>query len=683
MRASSPTAPTTSSAQPDPAGELRHRAARGARRGGLRSKAQLESRRDTSRTRSPSGCCRAVARRSLATPRVRGRRRSLDAIRRACRLADVVQQAVKDHAAPGISEAELAGLAAAAMFREAGRRVPGIVTVTTGAEATATGGGVATGACRPARATSSSPTRRRGSTAAGRTPRTRSSSARPTGRHATASTRSAARCTTGSRSAARASSRRTSTGRCATMLAEHGPTYAPPHRAPHRRRLVGGAADHAVLRGAHRGRHGAGARACDLPARSGAVSGSSTRSSSVATRQRDPDAVRAHAVKDRDGRDDPGQRSLHAPGGQLAGRARRRQRRAREADDRRRARRLGRSVLRRRHGVRRRCASCDGAVRRRPRSLEPRGDAPRRVHARPLAVPRRHRQLRVGRDRHGALGHLRTRMRPAALAAARWAAGAGADLLLLPRARHAESLADAGRRRPRTRLRGLLPQGRARRRRGSRAWSPPCARRSGRGRGCGSMRTAAGRYRRLCACCARWRSYEIDFVEQPVRDHPVGHLAELRSRTDDHRLRERRTLVARPTPTRAIRARQADVFCFSPYWVGSVARFHRLAWVAEYEGLQVCKHTHGELGLAAAAAHHVVLDPPERRGGPPADRVHAGARHPHRAAPDRERAALGHDRRAGARRRGRRGCGRGGCGAVSNRGPVPSVARDQLAKEER
>ena len=68
----------------------------------------------------------------------------LDAVKRACRLADVVQQAVKDHAEPGISEAELAGLAAAAMAREAGRRVPAILTVTTGAEATATGGGVAT-----------------------------------------------------------------------------------------------------------------------------------------------------------------------------------------------------------------------------------------------------------------------------------------------------------------------------------------------------------------------------------------------------------------------------------------------------------------------------------------------------------------------------------------------------------
>jgi Xaa-Pro dipeptidase len=70
---------------------------------------------------------------------------SLDAVRRASRLSDVVQQAVKDHAEPGISEAELAGLAAAAMYREAGRRVPAILTVTTGADATATGGGVPTG----------------------------------------------------------------------------------------------------------------------------------------------------------------------------------------------------------------------------------------------------------------------------------------------------------------------------------------------------------------------------------------------------------------------------------------------------------------------------------------------------------------------------------------------------------
>jgi Xaa-Pro dipeptidase len=89
--------------------------------------------------RTPVACDAAVAsaRRAEAPP-------DLAAIRRASRLADVVQQAVKDHAAPGVSEAELAGLAAAAMHREAGRRVPAILTVSAGAEASATGGGVAT-----------------------------------------------------------------------------------------------------------------------------------------------------------------------------------------------------------------------------------------------------------------------------------------------------------------------------------------------------------------------------------------------------------------------------------------------------------------------------------------------------------------------------------------------------------
>ncbi len=89
--------------------------------------------------RSPVACDAAVA-----TSRRVVHTRDLIAIRAACRLADVVQQAVKDLAAPGLSEAELAGLAAGAMNREAGRRVPAILTVTAGAEATATGGGVAT-----------------------------------------------------------------------------------------------------------------------------------------------------------------------------------------------------------------------------------------------------------------------------------------------------------------------------------------------------------------------------------------------------------------------------------------------------------------------------------------------------------------------------------------------------------
>jgi len=68
----------------------------------------------------------------------------IEAIRRACHLADTVQQAVKDQARAGLTEAEVAGLAQAALYREAGRRVPAVLTVTAG-EATATGGDLAGG----------------------------------------------------------------------------------------------------------------------------------------------------------------------------------------------------------------------------------------------------------------------------------------------------------------------------------------------------------------------------------------------------------------------------------------------------------------------------------------------------------------------------------------------------------
>ena len=103
--------------------------------------------------------------------------------------------------------------------------------------------------------------------------------------------------------------------------------------------------------------------------------------------------------------------------------------------------------------------------------------------------------------------------------------------------------------------------------------------------------------------------HDIDFVEQPVRDHPIGQLADLRARSGAV-ICANEGLWSEADAYARIRARDADVYCFSPYWVGSIGSFHRLSWLAHYEGLQVCKHTHGELGLAAAAGQHVVLTLP-------------------------------------------------------------------------
>jgi L-alanine-DL-glutamate epimerase-like enolase superfamily enzyme len=58
---------------------------------------------------------------------------------------------------------------------------------------------------------------------------------------------------------------------------------------------------------------------------------------------------------------------------------------------------------------------------------------------------------------------------------------------------------------------------------------------------------------------------------------------------------------------RIIRSRCADVLTFGPYWVGTLRRFMTLAHVAHLDGILVCKHTHGELGIAAAAGQHLML----------------------------------------------------------------------------
>ena len=79
---------------------------------------------------------------------VASRRRKLpveiEAIRRASELADIAQGAVREHAAAGMSEAELAGLAQAAMYRDAGRRIPAVLHLTAGL-GTQTGGAEPTG----------------------------------------------------------------------------------------------------------------------------------------------------------------------------------------------------------------------------------------------------------------------------------------------------------------------------------------------------------------------------------------------------------------------------------------------------------------------------------------------------------------------------------------------------------
>ena len=103
--------------------------------------------------------------------------------------------------------------------------------------------------------------------------------------------------------------------------------------------------------------------------------------------------------------------------------------------------------------------------------------------------------------------------------------------------------------------------------------------------------------------------YHIDFAEQPVSQDPIRNMLELKQKIRVP-LAANEGLWRQADVWEVIRARAADVLCFSPYWVGTLSAFHRLSHAAAIEGLAICRHTHGELGLMAAASHHLCLSLP-------------------------------------------------------------------------
>ncbi len=105
----------------------------------------------------------------------------------------------------------------------------------------------------------------------------------------------------------------------------------------------------------------------------------------------------------------------------------------------------------------------------------------------------------------------------------------------------------------------------------------------------------------------RWQSaYGLDFVEAPVRAHPVRAMAQLRQRFPTA-LCANEGMDGEINVLEFIAQRGADVLCFSSYWVGSLRAFTTLAHCAALSGISVCKHSHGEFGIAAAAHQHALL----------------------------------------------------------------------------
>ena len=103
--------------------------------------------------------------------------------------------------------------------------------------------------------------------------------------------------------------------------------------------------------------------------------------------------------------------------------------------------------------------------------------------------------------------------------------------------------------------------------------------------------------------------FDIDFVEQPVKETPPELMRRVRD-LELVRVASNEGLWTESDALQRILADVSDVYCFSPYWVGSLRRFQFVGSVAAHRGAAVCKHTHGEFAIAAAAAQHVMLTLP-------------------------------------------------------------------------
>ena len=113
----------------------------------------------------------------------------------------------------------------------------------------------------------------------------------------------------------------------------------------------------------------------------------------------------------------------------------------------------------------------------------------------------------------------------------------------------------------------------------------------------------------------KWNdAFGIDFAEAPVKAHPIRLMAEFRKRIDVP-LCANEGLDGESNVMEVIHHRAADILCFSSYWVGSMRGFLNLSHAASLTGISVCKHSHGEFGIAAAAHQHALLTVPNGIGG--------------------------------------------------------------------
>ncbi len=114
-----------------------------------------------------------------------------------------------------------------------------------------------------------------------------------------------------------------------------------------------------------------------------------------------------------------------------------------------------------------------------------------------------------------------------------------------------------------------------------------------------------------------WRRYEalrfiravealgIEFFEQPILKEDFDGLKWLRSMTAVP-IAANQSSWTEQDVLKLIRLEAADIMLIDPHQLGGLARFARVAWIAQVAGIAAVKHSWCELGIGTSAAMHVM-----------------------------------------------------------------------------
>jgi len=109
------------------------------------------------------------------------------------------------------------------------------------------------------------------------------------------------------------------------------------------------------------------------------------------------------------------------------------------------------------------------------------------------------------------------------------------------------------------------------------------------------------------AILRHWHTeFGIDLCEQPTAPYPSAAMQFVRKNAPT-RLAANEGMGPKDNADRLMRDDVADVYTFSPYWVGGFSHFLELADLAASFNRLTCRHTHGELGIASTAFQHAAL----------------------------------------------------------------------------